>query len=137
MILLDTNVLSELMKPDPDARVGDWLMRIQHEPFATTVISLFEITYGIRRLAAGKRRTDLEKRFFSMTERLSILPLDAQAALFAGEFRALRDANGMQSTPSDMLIAGIAATHQAMLATRNGKDFKALPIRMIDPWALN
>lgn len=138
MILLDTNVISELMKPEPDARVAHWLKHLRHESLATTVISLFEITYGIHRLAAGKRRTDLDKRFLRMMEQLTILPLDARTALLAGEFRALRDAGGMQSTSSDMLIAGTAAAHQATLATRNGKDFKALPITVVDPWhALN
>ncbi|MFM9864359.1 MAG: type II toxin-antitoxin system VapC family toxin [Micropepsaceae bacterium] len=138
MILLDTNVVSELMRPDPDAKVGSWLAAMDTAPLATSAISIAEIVFGLCRLPDGKRRSSLIERFDTLLAgppALPVLALDEQAGRLAGEFHAIRENLGRGSTPSDMMIAAIAMTHGANLATRNVGDFSGLPIRVVDPWA--
>jgi predicted nucleic acid-binding protein len=139
MIVLDTNVVSELMRPRPDPAVARWLSALGGEPLTTTAITVAEIIYGLQLLPAGKRRKDLEDGFAGLvgdlTGVLSVLPLDETAAREAGRFRAARQAKGLASQPSDMMIAGIAAGAGAGLATRNIRDFSDLPLTVIDPWA--
>ncbi|MBX3481670.1 MAG: PIN domain-containing protein [Caulobacter sp.] len=134
MIVLDTNVVSELMKPRPDERVRDWLTQLGDEPLATTAVSIAEIEFGLRRLPPGRRRDDLQSRFETFAAALAVLPLDDLAAREAGRFRAMRAAAGQSCPPSDMMIAGIAAVAAAALATRNIRDFEGLAVRIVDPW---
>jgi toxin FitB len=134
MILLDTNILSELMKPRADERMRDWLLSLGDERLATTAICIAEIEYGLHRLPEGKRREDLRARFAQLSSALNILPLDETAATQAGRFRAQRESLGLAATASDMMIAGIAAASGAVLATRNTRDFAQLPLTLIDPW---
>jgi predicted nucleic acid-binding protein len=135
VIVLDTNVVSELMKPGPDLPVRDWLTQVGDEPFATTAVTVAEIEFGLRRLPPGRRRDDLQSRFETFAAALTVLPLDDLAARETGRFRAMRAAAGLSCPPSDMMIAGIAAVAGAVLATRNIRDFEGLPIRLVDPWA--
>jgi len=137
MIVLDTNVISELMKPAPDPAIRDWLSHLGDTPLATTAITIAEISYGLRRLADGRRNAALAARFedyIGADSALAVAPLDDIAAREAGRFRALRAAAGLGAQPSDMMIAGIVAVMGASLATRNVKDFAGLPIPIIDPW---
>jgi predicted nucleic acid-binding protein len=138
VIVLDTNVVSELMKPSPDAAVARWLQNLSTTPLATTVITVAEITYGLHRLDAGRRRSGLESRFEQLVDPqggLALLSADQLAAREAGRFQAHREANGLAATPSGMMIAGIAAVSGAQLATRNLSDFTLLPITTINPWS--
>jgi len=137
MIVLDTNVLSEMMKAEPSQKVTSWLSRQGSEPLATTSVSVAEIIYGLERLPEGRRKADLKAVFARLMDALAVFPLETAAAVTAGQFRALREAAGHPSTPSDMLIAGIAAEAGAMLATRNIKDFEGLPLHVVDPWQAN
>jgi len=134
VILLDTNVISELMKPSPDGQVREWLLSLGEERLAITAITVAEIEYGLHRLPEGKRRSDLGQRFARLAGTLSVLPLDDLSGGRAGMFRALREHLGLSAAPSDMMIAGIAASVSAGLATRNICDFERLPIVLIDPW---
>ncbi|MDP1750847.1 MAG: type II toxin-antitoxin system VapC family toxin, partial [Reyranella sp.] len=96
-----------------------------------------EIAYGLHRIADGRRRAALEARFeeyVGQGSALTVLPLDDVAAREAGRFRALRQAAGLGSQPSDMMIAGIVAAMGASLATRNVRDFTGLPVEVVDPW---
>lgn len=135
MVVLDTNVVSELMKPAPDGQVRDWLMRMADTPFSATAVTVSEIEYGLCRLPAGRRRDDLHDRFETFMGSLAVLPLDEPAAREAGRLRAAREAVGLTTHPSDMMIAGIVAIMGATLATRNVRDFAGLPIPVVDPWA--
>lgn len=135
MILLDTNIVSELMKPHADERVRDWLFSLGDERLATTAICIAEIEYGLHRLPEGQRREDLRARFAQLSSALNILPLDETAATQAGRFRAQRQSLGLPAAASDMMIAGIATASSAALATRNTRDFAQLPVTLIDPWA--
>lgn len=134
MIVLDTNVLSELMKPSPDAFVRDWLTRLGDVPMATTAVTVAEIEFGLQRLPQGRRRNGLYASFEAFIAALTVLPLDDVAAREAGRLRAMREAAGLSFQPSDMMIAGIAVTAAAVLATRNVRDFEGLPLQIIDPW---
>ena len=134
MIILDTNIVSELMKPAPDVAVRSWLADLGETPLTTTAITVAEIQYGLSRLPEGRRKADLQARFEAFAGALGVLPLDEPAARETGRLRAMREAAGLSSHPSDMMIAGIAAVAGAALATRNIKDFGALPIELLDPW---
>ena len=134
MFVLDTNVVSELMKPEPDVRVQDWFRSAGDMPMATTVITVSEIVYGLQRLPSGRKRDGLYNRFGAFISALALLPLDDGAAVRTGQFRAMREAGGLPSTPSDMMIAGITAATNSVLITRNTRDFDTLPLESIDPW---
>lgn len=134
MIVLDTNVISELMKSGADRVVGDWLNGLGTTMLATTSITVFEIEYGLRRLPQGRRREDLQARFEDFIVSLPVLPLDDVSAREGGHLRAMREAGGLSAHASDMMIAGITRVAGAALATRNGKDFDGLPLQIIDPW---
>ncbi len=138
MILLDTNVLSELMRPAPDPKVRTWLDGLGATPVSTSAVTVAEVVFGLSRLPDGKRRSDLIERFDALIlgpPALPVLGLDEQAGRLAGEFRALRESLGLGSSPSDMMIAGIALANGASLATRNVSDFSGLPISVVDPWS--
>ena len=137
MIVLDTNVVSELMKAAPEPMVWDWLRRCEAEVFCLSAVTVAEIGFGLNRLPAGRRRTGLHTRFETFAEALTVLPLDEPAAREAGRFRALRVAAGKTAQPSDMMIAGIVAVAGAALATRNVRDFEGLPIPVQDPWRVS
>lgn len=134
MIVLDTDVVSELMKRQPDDKVGEWLKSIGNTTLTTTAITVMEVEYGMQLLPEGRRKTELAARFSSLIGALAVLPLDEVAASRAGHFQAARRSAGFAPSASDMMIAGIVASAGAALATRNVKDFETLPIPLIDPW---
>lgn len=134
MIVLDTNVVSELMKPEPEAHVLNWLAQFNDGVLATTSMSVAEIEYGLQRLPDGKRKAELYARFEAYISVLQVLPFDEGAARVAGRFWAAQQAAGFNVQPPDIIIAGVTAAAGAMLATRNTKDFQNLPITVIDPW---
>jgi len=138
MIVLDTNVLSELMKPGPDQAVKDWLAGTGNDLLVTTAITISEIEYGLGKLPEGRRRRDLEERFAALSSPrfdFSVLPLDDTAARIAGRLRCERESQGLAAQPADMMIAAIAKVAGAALATRNIKDFTGTGIELVDPWS--
>ena len=137
MILLDTNVLSELMRPTPASAVTAWLGAVEDIPFATTAITLGEILFGLRRLPGGERRQDLEQRFLALTGPdggLPVLAYDEAAAHSYGEIATQRQRAGRSVQPCDIMIAAIAHQHDASIATRNVRDFDLTGLQIIDPW---
>lgn len=138
MIILDTNVLSELIRPAPAAEVKNWMLeRTGEEPLATTAITIMEIEYGLARLPDGARRKDLEERFAALTGRqfeFAVLPFDEKAARLAGKLRSKREATGLHAHSADMMIAAIALIEGASLATRNVKDFTETGVELLNPW---
>lgn len=135
MIVLDTNVVSELMRPAPSAAVTDWVRARESELF-TTSITLAEIGYGIARLHDGRRkellRSAAEEIFAAFEEH--VLPFDAKAAVQYATIVSDRDHAGVRIDGFDAQIASICRAHQASLATRNIKDFQSTGIDVIDPW---
>ena len=139
MIVLDTNILSELMKTSPAKEVKDWLYRVENDLLVTTVITISEIEYGICRLPEGKRREALEERFAALTGprfEFAVLPLDEPAARIAGRLRSARENQGLAAQSADMMIAAIVKSAGASLATRNIDDFAGTGIELINPWRL-
>src|SRR5919197_5701488 len=135
MIVVDTNVVSELMRPSPSAVVVGRMRRNDSQLY-TTSITLAEIRYGIERLADGRRkellRSTAEEVFADFTER--VLPFDAEAAVAYATIVSDRDRAGRRIDGFDAQIASICRAHRAALATRNAKDFQDTGIDVIDPW---
>ena len=137
MIILDTNVLSALMRKVPDADVVGWLDRQPAESVWITSITLFEARLGIALLPDGKRRRALTSAFGRLLDEdleNRVLDFDTGAANEAAELAARRQRAGRPIDIRDTQIAGIALVRHATLATRNTRHFADLEISVIDPW---
>jgi predicted nucleic acid-binding protein len=138
VIILDTNVLSALMRTIPDAAVLEWLDRQPADSVWITSISLFETRFGLALLPAGRRRRVLEAAFDDLLrEDLEnrVLDFDSAAATAAASLAAARQKTGRPVDMRDTQIAGIVLARRATLATRNIRHFVDLKISIIDPWA--
>lgn len=138
MILLDTNVISALMRRDPEPVVVGWLDTQPSESIWTTSITVFEVKTGLHLLAPGRRRSALERAFDALlAEELEgrVQSFDTTAASAAGQIAAERRAAGRPVEIRDVQIAGIATARRARLATRNTRHFTDLGIGLIDPWS--
>ena len=136
MIILDTNVVSEVMRTEPNEAVLRWFDRQPASSVWTTSITVYEIEFGLRRLPEGKRREALELGFRDLvSEDLGgrVLALDAEAALAAGALGAGLQARGTTVVVRDVMIAGIARARQATVATRNISDFENA-CEAFNPW---
>ncbi len=137
MILLDANVISELMRPTPDAYVQAWIDGKEFPEIATTSVNLAEIGYGIALLPEGRRKGAMQGAAETVFTKLfggSILPFDAPAAgVYSGLAAAHRRA-GRTVGILDLQIAAIARIHDATLATRNTRHFTGCGIELIDPF---
>lgn len=137
MIVLDTNVVSELFKPVANTAVLEFIDN-KCEELATTAISVYEIHYGIARMPDGKRKSNMHAASFEFFESLTpsqILDVNEQTARRSAQYRALRAKHGKPMSINDALIAGICGEANAPLATRNTKDFEKLSLFLINPWA--
>jgi toxin FitB len=138
MIVLDTNVLSEVLRPAPEPRVVDWLNDQPRTSLFTTTVTRGEILYGIRLLPVGKRRDglwDAAINIFDIDFAGQVLIFDNVAADEFAQISASRRAAGRPITQFDALIAGITRSRGAKLATRNVTDFDACDIEVINPWS--
>ncbi|MCU4185637.1 type II toxin-antitoxin system VapC family toxin [Acidiferrimicrobium sp. IK] len=138
MILLDTNVLSALMRSEPEPIVVDWLDAQPSESIWTTSVTVSEIRTGLELLTASRRRRHLEAAFEQvLSEDLDqrVLAFDVAAADAAGALVARRQRAGKAVEIRDAQIAGIALARKAPVATRNVRHFTDLGVRLIDPWA--
>jgi predicted nucleic acid-binding protein len=137
VIVLDTNVLSELIRPRPEPRVVDWLRRQARSQLFTTAVSRGEMLLGVLVLPAGQRRQRLWREvlaIFATDMAGRVLPYDGAAADAHAEFAAMRRAKGRPIAQSDAMIAGIARSRGASLVTRNVRDFEGCDITLVDPW---
>lgn len=137
MIVLDTNVLSEAIRPVPSRRVLDWLAAQQPSGLFTTAISEAELFYGLALLPAGKRRASLEEAVRRMLEEdfaQRVLPFDRAAASAFAVIASGRRKKGRPISEFDAQIAAVARIHGAAVATRNADDFWDCGIGVIDPW---
>ena len=136
MIVVDTNVLSELMRPAPSPAVAGWIRARPGGELYTTAITVAEIRYGIERLPSGHRRemlrTTADDVFAAFEEQ--VLPFDAAAAVQYAVVVAKRDEAGMPIDGFDAQIAAICRVHQATLATLNIRDFRGTGLDTVDPW---
>ena len=137
MIILDTNVVSALMRKAPDGAVIAWLDNQPAESIWITSVTLFEAHLGLALLPDGKRRTALASAFARLLEedlQNRVLVFDTGAAIEAAELAARRQRAGRPFDIRDTQIAGIALARRATLATRNARHFADLKINVIDPW---
>lgn len=137
--LLDTNILSELIRPQPHPAVVHWLQAQPETAYYFSVVTLSELAFGVARLPEGQRKAqmqdwlshDLQQRFIGR-----ILPVSDTIGLCCGEFRAIRQSCGRPLALADGLIAATAASHAMTLVTRNIKDFEELGLDLINPWQI-
>ena len=137
MIILDTNVIAELMREEPDSHVASWIQGIAVTKLALTVIAIAEILRGIERLPKGKRRQRVEQSFKELIQKGfsgRILPFDEDSAYLYGGIAAGREKVGLSVDPVDLMLASIAKNIQASIATRNIKDFEGCGLTLINPW---
>jgi len=136
MIILDTNVVSELMRPDPAPGVGSWVRDRDRRELRTTVITVAVVRYGIARLPDGRRKQVLlaaaDEIFAAFAEQ--VLPVDNAAAEHYAVIASSRERAGKPIAGFDALIAAVCRSQGAALATRNVSDFDGTGIEVIDPW---
>jgi predicted nucleic acid-binding protein len=137
VILLDTNVISEMMRPDPRPSVVDWYRSRQRHHLYTTTITLAETLSGIMMLPLGSRRAGMEidaRALFEQDFDGRILVFDLPAAELYGQIVAERWAKGRPNRPLDAQIAAIARANRMSVATRNIRDFADCGVDLINPW---
>jgi predicted nucleic acid-binding protein len=137
VIILDTNVLSEVLVPVPSPAVLRWLAAQEPSSVFTTTITQAELLYGVEVLPPGKRRTRLlvgVEKILNDEFEGRILPFDEEAARRFSKIVAARDGMGRPISQFDAMIAAIASSRRLAVATRNTNDFNHCGIRIIDPW---
>jgi toxin FitB len=135
--LLDTNVISEVSRPRPAARVMTWLAEADEDRIFISVATLAEINRGIELLAVGrKQRRFREWLLNDLVERFDgrVLPVDAATGLLWGQMAARAQKAGRTIEAIDALLAATAERHGLTLVTRNSKDFAALRLPLLNPW---
>ena len=137
MIVLDTNVVSELMRAAPAAFVVDWVDRQPAADVYLTAITVAELVYGVTRLADGSRKIGLAERIEAMLDEdfdHRVVPFDETAAAHYADIVVRRERAGRPIGMADAQIAATCRSHGALLATRNVDDFADTGITIADPW---
>ncbi len=137
MIVLDTNVISELMRNDPDPNVLRWTNNQEPQSLFTTAITAAELLSGIERMPAGQKRAELGQRMKVVLEegfRGRILPFDESCAMHFARIFAHRRAVGRRIEEPDAMIAAICSLRQFKIATRDAGGFTDCGIEIINPW---
>ena len=136
MIIADTNIVSELMRPAPAKAVLQWATSIESGQLALTVITITEIEYGLARLPEGRRQRGLVAKWRQVMNAYSdeVFVYGAESASAAASILDERDQMGRPISLADAQIAGICRVHSACLATRNTKDFTGLGLDLVNPF---
>ena len=137
MLILDTNVISEVMQSVPSPRVLEWWSQHRAADLFTSAITVAEILYGIELLPNGKRHDRLlteAEAMFAEDFSGHILPFDEESARAFTEIAARRRSQGLPIAEFDAQIAAIVRSHGAVLATRNTADFEGCGLRLVNPW---
>ena len=137
MLVVDTNVISEAFRPEPDARVKAWLEAQPPASVFTTAISQAEILYGIALLPKGRRQAALLTAAVMMFEedfRGRVLPFDSEAATIYAALASVRRQGGLPIAFADAQIAAATQSRGGRLATRNVRDFADCGIDIVNPW---
>ncbi|MDR5698880.1 type II toxin-antitoxin system VapC family toxin [Agromyces aerolatus] len=137
MIILDTNVISEVFRREPDTRVVSWLESIDDD-VAITAITLAELLAGVRRLPMGRRRSvlveSIERAVQPYRDTRSVLSFDDRAADHYADILDAREKSGQPISMADAQIASICRARNAVCATRNTRDFDRTGIELVNPW---
>lgn len=138
MIVLDTNVISEVFRPQPEGRVIAWMEGLTDD-VAITAVTLAELLTGVRRLPKGRRRSMLAAKIDAALDPYrdtrAILPFDGRAAEQYADVLVAREQAGRPIHTADAQIAAICRVHGAACATRNSKDFAGAGVELVDPWS--
>jgi hypothetical protein len=137
MIVLDSNVLSELMLDRPSRDVAGWLDRQPYLSVWTTSITVFEIRFGLNSMPSGQRKAQRIAAFERVLAKVieqRFAPFDSEAAERAAELAVYRRRNGRPGELRDTMIAGIVLASHAKLATRNVKHFEDIASSVVNPW---
>jgi predicted nucleic acid-binding protein len=137
MIILDTNVISEIMLPRPSVQVFLWMNSQPISSLWTTSINIYEIRYGLQSMPEGRKRSALMtlfERWLAEVIQQRILSFDAIAAQCAADLATECKAKGRPGDPRDTMIAGIVLASHAKLATRNVKHFEEIASSVVNPW---
>ena len=137
MIAIDTNIASQLLRPDADHSVVAWLDRHKETDLRITSVSVMEIRRGLELMPDGRRRTALVDEWARIFEAIfagRVLPFDRDSAEIAGRLMAQRVRRGITIDLADTQIAAIAIANGASIATRNVRHFADLPLVVVDPW---
>lgn len=137
MIILDTNVVSELMRVEANENVKTWLSKQRLSNLALTSITIAEVQRGLERLPVGKKRRRLEdsfELFFADAFNNRIYSFDEESAYIYAKLTSQREKSGLHSDAVDMMIAAIAKVQKTSIATRNVSDFEGCGIKLINPW---
>lgn len=137
MIIIDTNVISEYLRSEPDQRVIEWFDSVDMDQVATTTVTVAELRFGAALLPQGGRRAALEQMIEGIISRVfgeRIEDFDFAATGPYASLRSARQRSGRPIASQDAQIAAICISRQAVLATRNTKDFDGLGISLINPW---
>lgn len=135
--LLDTNVVSEWMKPRPNPGVVEWLAAVDEDQVFLSVVTLTELRYGIERMATGRRRKRLNgwlQHELPMRFEGRILSIDPTVADACGKLVARSEAMGRPIEAMDAFLAATAEVHQLTLVTRNAPDYQAMIKGILNPW---
>ena len=138
MIVLDTNVVSELMRPVPEPSVAAWMEERDGVALFLTAVSEAELRYGVAAMAVSRRRDVLSAALDAMLLQDfagRVLPFDSAAARAYATIAAGRRAAGRPVGQSDAQIAAIARSRSMAVATRNLRDFEGMGVELINPWA--
>lgn len=135
MILLDTNVISELIKPEPDSEVARWFIFNEEEAALSSVV-VGELAYGIAKLPDGRRRSRLEAQLAEWRGRFvdRTFAYGTTAAMIYGDIQAASFRSGRAMVAPDAQIASIALERGAILATRDIEDFRDRGVELVNPW---
>jgi predicted nucleic acid-binding protein len=138
VFILDTNVISEILRPEPDQSVVSWFESQPRDQLFTTAIAQAEILYGIALLPKGHRRENLStvaRLIFDEDLGGRILAFDADGAEHYADIAAARKATGRPISQFDAMILAICRLHGASIATRNTPDFEDCGVEVINPWS--
>ena len=136
MIVLDTNVVSEAMKPEPDAVVRAWLNEQAAETLHLSSVTLAELLFGIRALPSGRRKNLLDRALTELLELFKdrILPFDTDAARHYADLAVMAKNGGLGFPSPDGYIAAVAASRGFIVASRDTSPFEAAGLTVINPW---
>lgn len=140
MIILDTNVISEIFRPLPEPRVVDWLTSLEGD-VAITSVTLAELLAGVRRMPDGRRGDELTRRIDAALVPYrggrGVLPFDDVAADRYADVLVARESTGVPISTADAQIAAICLAHGAICATRNVKVFQHTGVELVNPWRVD
>ena len=137
MLMLDTNMLSEIMRPEPDRKIADWIVRQPSDELFTAAVCQAEILSGLAIMPGGRSRADLEeaaRAMFADDFSGRVLPFDTKAAAAYAEVFAARRKVGRPSGTVDLMLAAIARVRGASVVTPNVADFEGVGVAIVNPW---